>query len=86
METKHKKVFIQSTEELTLEMLAEKVSTIVDHNDVHLFIAMLEKMYESWEVTEHLIKHFKALEQIYNIEFKDEEKEDLTAKIIKYEF
>jgi hypothetical protein len=37
-------------------------------------------MYESWEVTEKLIKHFKGLEIVYNEGFENDEKEDLSPK------
>lgn len=80
METKNRKVFFQTHEEFTLEEFAERVSQMVEHDDISVFIAMLEKMYESWEVTEDLIRHFKSLEIIYNKEFEEDEKEDLTPK------
>lgn len=77
---KNKTVFIQTTEKLTIEGLAEKVSQIVEHDDASLFVALFEKMYESWQVTEECIKHFKSLEVIYNKEFNDDEKDDLLPK------
>ena len=79
---KNKKVFIQTTatEKITLEGLAERISHIVEHDDIPFFIAILDKMYESWEVTEKLIKHFKGLEIVYNEGFENDEKEDLSPK------
>lgn len=52
IDRKEKAVFLQTTEKLTIEELAEKVSQIIDHDDAALFVAVFEKMYESWEVTE----------------------------------
>ena len=75
---KNKAVFIQTTEKLTLEELAERISQIVEHDDASLFVAIFEKMYESWQVTEECIKHFKSLEVVYNKEFEDDDKEELS--------
>jgi hypothetical protein len=75
-----KKVYVETVQQFTLEQLAGKISEIVDHDDVATFIALLEKSYESWEVTEDLIRHFKGLEIIYNSEFKEDEREVLTPK------
>lgn len=77
---KNKEVFLQTTEKLTLEELAERVSQIVEHDDASLFVAIFEKMYESWQVTEECIKHFKSLEVVYNKEFEEDEKDDLSPK------
>ena len=70
-----KKVFIQSTEEMSLEGLAYKVSEIIEHDDVATFIAFLEKSYESWDVTEALINHFDSLKAVYLTEFEPSEQE-----------
>jgi hypothetical protein len=70
-----KKIFIQSIEEISLEGLAYKISEIVDHDDVATFIALLEKSYESWDVTEVLINHFDSLKAVYLTEFKPLEQE-----------
>lgn len=75
-----KRVHIQTVEETTLLDLADKISDIVDHDDIAYFIALLDKMYESWEVSEQLIKHFKSVELIYNSALEAEEKEDLSPK------
>ena len=77
---KNKAVFIQTTEKLTLEELAERISQIVEHDDASLFVAIFEKMYESWQVTEECIKHFKSLEVVYNNEFEDDDKDDFSPK------
>jgi hypothetical protein len=77
---KNKAICLQTTEKLSLEELAERVSQIVEHDDASLFVAMFEKMYESWKVTEECIKHFKSLEVVYNKEFDDEDKDDLSPK------
>ena len=77
---KNKAVFIQTTEKLTLEELAERISQIVEHDDASLFVAIFEKMYESWQVTEECIKHFKSLEVVYNNEFEDDDKDELSPK------
>ena len=77
---KNKAVFIQTTEKLTLEELAERISQIVEHDDASLFVATFEKMYESWQVTEECIKHFKSLEVVYNKEFEDDDKDELSPK------
>ena len=77
---KSKVVFLQTTEKLSLEELAERVSQIVEHDDASLFVAIFEKMYESWQVTEECIKHFKSLEIVYNKELDEEDKEDLLPK------
>ena len=75
---KKKAVFIQTTEKLTLEELAERVSEIVEPDDASLFVAMFEKMYSSWQVTEECIQHFKSLEIVYNKKFQGIlEKDDL---------
>ena len=63
---KNKKVCIQTSEVLSIELLAERISQTIDNEDVPLFITILERMYEDWELTEKLIRHFKALEIIYN--------------------
>ena len=76
----NKAVFLQTTEKLTLEELAERVSQIVEHDDASLFVAIFEGMYESWQITEECIKHFKSLEVVYNKEFEDDEKDDLSPK------
>ena len=76
----NKTVFLQATEKLTIEELAERVSQIVEHDDASLFVAIFEKMYESWQVTEECIRHFKSLEVVYNKEFKEDEKDDLSPK------
>jgi len=75
-----KAIYLQTTEKLSLEELAERVSQIVEHDDASLFVAMFEKMYASWQVSKECIKHFKSLEIVYNQEFadNDDDKEDLS--------
>lgn len=75
-------VQLQTTEELTLEELADRIGAMVDHDDAATFIAILEKTYESWEITEKLIKHFKHMEIVYNNEFPEDEREDLSPEAL----
>ncbi len=77
---KKKVVYLQTIEEISLEELAERLSQIVEHDDASLFVAMFEKMYESWQVTEECIKHFKSLEVVYNKFLDDDDKDDLSPK------
>ncbi len=80
---KKKKVLLQTSEEVSLEILAEYISRVVDHDDASIFVAMLEKNYESWDVTLDLARHFKKLEQEYLSECtygEGEDPEDLSPK------
>lgn len=74
------KVVIETAEIVTLEDLAARISHVVEHDDAAHFIALLESNYQSWEVTEQLIRHFKALEVMYNKEIDKDEREDLSPK------
>lgn len=73
-----KKVFLQTEQMLTLEELAELISNTVEHDDVAKFIAILEKNYESWDVTIDLIRHFKSLEITYINEVQNDVSDDET--------
>ena len=77
---KKKTVYLQTVEKCTLYELACKISEVVEHDDIAFFVAALERFYESWEVTESLIRHFKALEVKYNDCLDEEEKGDLSSK------
>lgn len=82
MSEKQKKrpVYLQTTEKYTLYELAGKISEVVDHDDIAFFIATLEVFYESWEVTEDLIRHFKHLEVKYNQCLEEDDRDDLSPK------
>jgi hypothetical protein len=74
---------LQFTVSTSLEELVDLVSNAIDADQAPLFIAMLEKSYGNWEVTEKLMKHFKAVELDYNKGFTEDEREDLSPKLIK---
>lgn len=71
-------VKIETSETLSLDELAFKIMDAVPIEDAPKFIALLEKKYESWWVSERLIKHFKQLEVDYNEGFEPYEREDLS--------
>jgi hypothetical protein len=73
---------LQFTVSTSLEELVDLVSTSLNADQAPLFIAMLEKRYYSWEVTEKLMKHFKAVEIDYNKGFAEDEREDLSPKLL----
>lgn len=75
MENLDKKVFIQTFQELSLSDLANTISDIVHHDDIAFFIARLDLLYESWDVTESLINHFDHIKITYLKEIKKDEQE-----------
>lgn len=77
---KKTKILLQAEEEITLESLVYKVHNMVDHDYAATFIALLEKQYESWDVTLDLCRHFKGLEKVYVDKVKEDEDEDLSPK------
>lgn len=78
-----KQVFVQTFEKITLEELVQKISGIVEHDDVPTFIALLEKSYQSWEVTEICINHFDAVKEIYKSEVPEDERELKPKNLLK---
>lgn len=76
-----KTVSLATREELTIEELVFRIQDIIDHDDVAYFIALLEKSYESWDVTEALMNHYSSLKEVYLKEF-DEEEQNLVPKNI----
>lgn len=75
------KVFVQATEQITLDELAERISHTVDHDDVAYFIARLEQMYESMEVTEAVINHFDAVKDAIVKSIPSDEKIEDTIEL-----
>lgn len=75
-----KSITIQTSESLSLDELAFKIMDAVPITDAPKFIALLEKKYESWWLSEKLIKHFKQLEIEYMEGFTPDELEDLSPK------
>lgn len=69
----NKKIEVEAREVLTLSQFAEKVANIVSNQDIPTFIAMLEKLYEDWDVTEELINHFDAVKIEYQSAFAKSE-------------
>lgn len=79
------KVLLTSVEELDLYDLANKISQMVDNDSLPTFIAYLDTLYESWDCTLKLSRHFEALKNEYIEEVKDDSdvKDDLSPKKIK---
>lgn len=78
------KVLLISQQELDLYDLADKISQMVDNESIPTFIAYLDTLYEDWDCTLKLSRHFEALKNEYIEEVKeDEENDDLSPKKIK---
>lgn len=78
------KVLLTSRQELDLYNLADSLSQIVDNESMPTFIAYLDTLYEDWDCTLKLSRHFEALKNEYIEEVKeDEENDDLSPKKIK---
>ena len=79
-----KLVSISTEEKMSLADLAEKIcNNVYIEDDAANFIALLTDEYQSWELKEVLIRHFKAVEIKYNEVFKEDEREDLSPKLIQ---
>lgn len=80
---KHK-VLLVSMEELDLYSLAERVSQLVGNDALPKFVAYLDTLYQDWNCTIEIARHFEALKNEYIDEVKeDAEEDDLSPKKIK---
>lgn len=78
----NKKVVISTEQEISLDDLAHYISTTIEPEDVPIFIALLDKSYEDWDVTETLVNHYSAMKEIM-IKELDGEDYDLIPKLIE---
>lgn len=68
-----------------INSIAEKANDLakeISLEEAAFFIAVFEKAYADWELTEKLIRHYKALEQEYKQGFKPHERADLSPQKI----
>lgn len=64
-------VTVQTTQEMSLEDFAMKVSGVVKPEHAAKFIAMLDELYENWDVTEAIMNHFDHVkENSYKTDFE----------------
>lgn len=79
------KVVLSSYEDLDLYGLAERVSQIIENDNLPNFIAYLDSLYSDWDTTLTIARHFEVLKDEYIEEVKDDAdvKDDLSPKKIK---
>lgn len=83
-----KVTFFPPPVELSIEDLVDSVyECLSSHENVEEFIVKLDLACQDWDVTYHLIQHFKALEQVYIDEVAEDEEDgkSIEPKLLKYD-
>jgi hypothetical protein len=78
-----REVVIRSEETIRMDELIERLTGAVPYENVAMFIALLEKAYENWDLAIELINHFDALKKDYLKGLTPEERDEALKELFK---